>query len=244
MDQLEDFADDRLINGCIYCGGPEETGDHVPSRVLLDEPLPENLPIVAACRDCNNGFSSDEEYLACLIESVVAGTTDPAHIRRPRVAEILKRAPALRARLEAAKTTEDGQTKFHVEPDRVRNVLLKLARGHAAYELSQPCRHEPASLEWWPLSLMTEEERDSFQSVQVLETFGEIGSRQTQRLMVTQIALESENGGRTTLGLIINDWVEVQEGRYCYQAIDEGGSVRVKITIGDYLACEVVWTDN
>src|SRR5438105_2056850 len=35
MDQLKSYADDRLINGCVYCGGPEETRDHVPSRVFL-----------------------------------------------------------------------------------------------------------------------------------------------------------------------------------------------------------------
>ena len=37
MDRLEDFADDRLINGCIYCGGPAETEDHV--QITLDSGL-------------------------------------------------------------------------------------------------------------------------------------------------------------------------------------------------------------
>jgi hypothetical protein len=108
MDQLRSFTDNRLINGCIYCGGPEETRDHVPSCVFLDHPLPENLPIVGACRSCNNGFSLDEEYVACLIESAVAGLTDPEIIRRPGVANILRRTPGLRARIEAAKCIVDG----------------------------------------------------------------------------------------------------------------------------------------
>ena len=143
MNQLKNSADDRLINGCIYCGGPAETRDHVPSLVLLDAPFPENLPVVGACRKCNNDFSRDEEYFACLIEAVIAVSTDPGLIRRASVAKILRRSPALRARIEAAKTTVKGQTQFSVEPDRIRNVLLKLARGHAAYELSQSCRDEP-----------------------------------------------------------------------------------------------------
>src|SRR5688572_19077945 len=112
MDQLKNYADDRLVNGCIYCGGPEETRDHVPSRVLLDPPLPENLPVVAACSFCNSSFSQDEEYFACLIESVISGTTEPDLMRRPGVANILRRAPALRARIEAARSTKDGQTQF------------------------------------------------------------------------------------------------------------------------------------
>src|SRR5689334_904074 len=107
MEQLKNYADDRLINGCIYCGDREETRDHVPSRVFLDAPLPENLPVVGACLACNNGFSRDEEYLACLIESAIVGSTDPDHMRRPGVASILRRAPALRARIEAAKSIKE-----------------------------------------------------------------------------------------------------------------------------------------
>ena len=58
MDQLRDFADSRLLNGCIHCGAPAETRDHVPSRCLLERPYPENLPAVSyhkssAFRHCN-----------------------------------------------------------------------------------------------------------------------------------------------------------------------------------------------
>lgn len=142
MDQLKNYADNRLLNGCIYCCGPEETRDHVPSRVFLDSPFPTNLPVVPACRACNHGFSRDEEYLACLIESAIAASTDPDRIRRPRVADMLRRSPALRSRIEAAKSIEGGQLAFGIEGARVENVVLKLARGHAAYELSSPCRPE------------------------------------------------------------------------------------------------------
>jgi hypothetical protein len=242
MDQLNSYADNRLINGCIYCGGPEETRDHVPSRVFLDPPFPENLPVVWACGDCNGGFSLDEEYVACLIEAVVAGSADPARIRRAGVASILSRSPALRARLDAARTVEDGQTRFGIEPDRVRNVLLKLARGHAAYELSQPCRHEPTTVCWWPLGLMADEERDSFESGHIIQTLGEVGSRALQRVLVTQLVLRAPDGQTATVGLLVSDWVDVQDYRYRYQAIDDGGEVRVKIVIGEYLASEITWS--
>jgi hypothetical protein len=241
MDQLRSFADDRLINGCIYCGGSEETRDHVPSRVFLDVPLPENLPVVGACRPCNNGFSSDEEYLGCLIESVVAGSTDPEHIRRPSVANILRRTPRLRARLEAAKSVSDGQVQFAVEPDRIANVILKLARGHAAFELSQPCRDEPSSIWWRPLALMTKDEFESFDACDLVQTFGEIGSRGLQRLCVMQLTLQAPNGETSTKEVIVNDWVDVQDGRYRYLTIDGGSEITIKIVIGKYLACEVIW---
>ena len=174
MDQLKNLADNRLISGCIYCGGPAETRDHVPSRIFLDAPLPDNLPVVVACWECNNGFSRDEEYLACLIEAVIAGSTDPDRIRRSSIAAIFRRSPALQARIEAAKTTVKGQTQFSVEPDRIRNVLLKLAKGHAAYELSQPCRDEPSHVWWGPIGLLSDQQRDDFNAVHFVNTLGEI----------------------------------------------------------------------
>ena len=241
MDQLQNLSDNRLCNGCVYCGGPEDTRDHVPSRVFLDSPLPNNLPVVWACSSCNNGFSLDEAYVACLIECVLTGTTDPDLIRQPTIAGILRKKPGLRARIEAAKKCTDDQLQFNVEPDRIRNVILKLARGHAAYELSQVCRKEPTSLWWFPLPLMSDAQLDDFDASHVVETLGEIGSRATQRLLVTQITLESVHGEKSLLNLVINDWLDVQEGRYRYLAIDDGSEIKIKIIIAEYLACEVTW---
>lgn len=241
MEQLKNYADDRLIVGCIYCGGQEETREHIPSRVFLDAPFPENLPVVRACRECNNGFSSDEEYLACFVEAVIVGSVDPESIGRPSVANILRRAPALRARIEAAKTCSNGQIQFLPEYARVRNIVTKLARGHAAFELSQPCKDDPISVWWRPLALMNEEQLEEFESYYVIEAYGEIGSRGMQRLLVAQFTFLSESGNPEMAGMVINDWVEVQDGRYRYHAIDYGDSVRIKLVISEYLACEVIW---
>lgn len=73
--------------------------------------------------------------------------------------------------------------------------------------------------------------------------FGEVGSRSLQRLLITQISVESINNDESrTFNLLINDWVEVQEDRYRYLAIDDAGDIRIKIVIAEYLACEVTWT--
>lgn len=241
MKQLEDYADDRLINGCIYCGGHPDTREHVPSKVFLDQPLPSYLPVVGACKDCNNGFSLDEEYLACLIECVLAGSTDPRLVTRTRVAKTLRHSPALQARLEEAKYEERGRTHFAIETDRVKRVLTKLAKGHAAFELSQPCSDDPSMIWYAPLESLTEEKRESYEASQVVQAFGEIGSRGMQRFMVTQFTLQSAAGETSTLNLLINDWVDVQESRYRYHAADYGDELRIKIVISEYLACEVVW---
>jgi hypothetical protein len=245
MEAYEDLADDRLIDGCLYCGGAPNSREHVPSKSLLDDPKPDNLPVVGACRTCNNQFSSDEEYVACLVECVLAGSTDPDRIRRARVAKMLRHSPALRARLEGARTTVGNQTQFSIEVDRVRNVVRKLAQGHAAFELSQICRQEPTLIDWQPLGLLGPEFREQFEAPHIVSRLGEIGSRSTQRLMVIQLALAPTAGGEPgRQGFIVNDWVEVQEDRYRYLAIDDIGGIEIRMVIGEYLACKVCWSDR
>jgi hypothetical protein len=243
MDQVRDLADNRLIRGCIYCGRADDTRDHVPARVFLDPPFPENLPVLPACRVCNNGFSIDEQYLACLIECARAGSTEPDRIQRPRIARLLQEVPALRARIEAAKMTVDGMIAFEGEEDRIRNVVRKLARGHAAFELSLVQRHEPVSLEWWPLSMMSAEQLDAYDAAHVVRLVGEIGSRGTQGLCVTQFIITNKRGEVSALNLVVNDWVTVQDGVYRYLATDDHGGVRVKIVIAEFFAGEIVWSE-
>ena len=241
MDQLRNFADDRLVTGCVYCGAGNDTRDHVPSRILLEPPYPENLPNVQCCEACNHGFSKDEQYLVCLLEAVLAGSTEPDKIRRPSVARALRRSPALRARIEAAKRQVVDQVVFKVEERRIKNVMLKLARGHAAFELSQPCREEPDHFWCGPLAAMSEETRESFDSAHHQQLFGEVGSRGLQRMLVTEVFLRSESGQQSEARWLLNDWVDVQDGYYRYLAIDDVGGVVIRIVIAEYLACEVGW---
>ena len=241
MDQLRDYADSRLLNGCIYCGGPASTREHVPSRCLLERPYPENLPVVGSCARCNQGFSKDEEYFVCLVESALCGSTDPDRIRRPTVAYMLRNSPALRARIESAKSVSDGQIQFAPEGKRLVNVMLKLARGHAAFELSQPCRTEPDHFWCGPLSALPDDEREAFNEAHVQHLFGEVGSRGLQRMLVTQVTVRSVSGEQSVLPLLVNDWVHVQEELYRYLAIEDAGGLVIRIVVAEYLGCEVAW---
>jgi len=81
----------------------------VPSKVLLETPYPTELPTVPSCRSCNESYSLDEEYVACFLECVVAGSVQNAMNSRPKVAKTLDRKPPLARRLELAGTeTADG----------------------------------------------------------------------------------------------------------------------------------------
>ena len=241
MDQFKNYADNRLIQGCIYCGGHADTRDHVPSKCLLEQPYPSNLPVVGCCDSCNQDFSKDEQYLVCLLESVLCGSTDPEKIQRASVARIMRESPALKQRIENSRTEVDGQIAFVPETERVYNVMLKLARGHAAFELSQRCTEEPDHFWCGPLSSLSQENRDVFHSVHFQQLFGEVGSRNMQRLLVAQMTMQSMNGEQQNLGMIINDWIDVQDNRYRYHAIDEAGVSIIRIVIAEYFASEIAW---
>jgi len=128
-----------------------------------------------------------------------------------------------------------------VDSPRVENVLLKLARGHAVFELSTTLRAEPHHFAWKPIASMSQHELEDFDAADVVDLYGEVGSRGMQRLQIVRLDGESPSGTPESFGLIVNDWVEVQEGRYRYLATSFGSGVRIKLIIGDYLACEVIW---
>lgn len=203
MQQLRCYGDDRNKGFCVHCGGPSETVDHVPSKVLLDEPYPENLMAASACRKCNNDFSIDEEYLACLLECVIAGSAVPENLHRIKIARILRGNSSLLARLQRARTDGTEGPVWAAETNRVNRVVLKLARCHAAFELNEPQLHEPSHLGFRPLPLMTEDERESFERDD--DAFGiwpEVGSRAMQRVLVAGT------------DAFVKGWVTVQEGNY------------------------------
>jgi hypothetical protein len=229
MQQLRCYGDDRNKGFCVHCGGPSETVDHVPSKVLLDEPYPENLMATSACRQCNNGLSLDEEYLACLLECVIAGTTAPEMLHRSKIARILRENTSLLARLQRARTDSAEGAVWAAENDRVSRVVLKLARGHAAFELNEPQLHGPSHLGIKPLPLMTEDERAAFEKDdEGLDVWPEVGSRAMQRVLVT--------GANS----FVEGWLAVQEGNYRFRT-DQANGLTVKIVLREYLGCEIVW---
>lgn len=164
MDQIRNYGGERNQGWCVYCGGREETQDHIPSSILLDEPYPANLSVVPACRQCNATLSLDEEYFACLLECVLAGGTEPVRLALLKISRILRNKPELVARLERAKQVIGARTIFNPEPVRVRNVVLKLARGHAAFDLNERQLDAPASIFVEPLAKMSFAERENFVS--------------------------------------------------------------------------------
>lgn len=116
---------------CIYCGRRADTVDHVPPRVLLENPYPPNLRTVPACQPCNSGWSSDEEYVATLLGLVgeaprlkakteEGGKVDRALVGSPRLDDRMIRSMSV-----------DVEARVAISPEiaRVALVLQKIAMG-------------------------------------------------------------------------------------------------------------------
>lgn len=231
MDPRHLYVDERHAAFCVFCGDLPTTREHVVSRILLDDPLPEDLPLVRSCQRCNSGFSRDEEYLACVVDCILSGSTNPVHVQRPKVRSALRHSRGLTARLEAAhSSTTDGRIAWNVESDRIRSIIIKLARAHVAHQYSEPKLHEPSTCAFAPLDCLSSEVRAAFETVPGSNLYPEIGSRAFMSLLVVDDKTYDPGSG----------WNIIQPDRYRY-FVAQPGETLVRLVLSEYLAAEVVW---
>ena len=236
MRQLSDMSDIRNKGICINCGEYLEHGksnrDHVPTKALLDRPYPDNLPVVETCRQCNSGFSRDEEYLSALIASVVSGSTDLDTERFPAAAGILNRSVRLRERIDQSRRVQstlwgESETLWKVESERISRVMLKNARGHVLFELGIPFTSEPSYTGLSPFLRMSAEQIEGFEALPINYIWAEACSRMMQR----------QASGEDM-------WVEVQSDVYRYTVIPTEEGTLVRIVLREYLASEMFWANE
>jgi hypothetical protein len=165
-------------------------------------------------KSCNEGFSSDEEYLVAFLGCVLTGSTDPERQDNPRVQRILKRSSSLRRRIESARaesrTLFDEETRvvWTPERERVERVIVKNARGHAYFEYEERMLDAPAHVWSAPLHLLSPEEQARFEDVQGESAWPEVGSRMMSRVLTGQD--------------LFDGWVIAQDGVYRYAVLQEG----------------------
>lgn len=235
MDQIEEFVDQRQKSWCIHCGGwiaeLDTNRDHVPSKSLLLESYPANLPVVQVCKRCNEDHSLDEQYLMVFLSCVLCGSADPEDQQNPKAKRVLRDQPKLRNRMQRAKTEfvtllGEKQTVWQPERDRVNRIILKNARGHAFYEYGEPMLDEPDHVWSAPLDRLTPEQRAEFENIDSGGVWPEVGSRMLSRVVTGQD--------------LCDGWVIVQEGTYRYGVVQQG-ILLVRSVLFEYLATEVYW---
>lgn len=201
-------------------------GSH-SAKIFLDDPLPVGGFTVEACKQCNQRTSIDEEYLACFIECVISGSTNPDKISRSKIRAALEHSDSLRTRISES----FRDSLWYAEIDRVNKVISKLARGHVAFEYSECALESPSSIVVAPYELLSNEQMQNFKTAGAgnLALWPEIGSRGFLRA-----------AGAHPFQYDPGPWITVQEGRLRYSVGLEPQLI-VRIVISEYLACLVEW---
>lgn len=238
MKRPTDYSDERERVTCTHCGvflDPRDANeDHVPSKCLLDRPLPDDPPSVVVCAPCNSSFARDEEYLFVFLAAVLTGDPDPDPDRFPSAARAVRRSVGLRERIRRAQIHQlsllgETETIWYPELERINRVIVKNARGHALHEFGETVAGPPSRVACCPVSRMTVEQQDTFERTSIGGFAGwpAVGSRSMQRLAGVAPGA--------------NGWIEVQEGVYRYAVLEEPTELVVRSVIREYLATEVAW---
>ena len=245
MDQLTDYSDSRNKGFCIHCGSglrPDESNrDHVPTRGLLNPPYSENLPVVEVCRQCNSGFSSDEEYLIAFLGSVLSGSTRPDPVRFPAASGILAHSPRLGHRIDRSQTIQktlwgDTEVLWSAELDRIERVIVKNARGHVLYEMGEPMLARPSHVSVCPIQAMTAQQVDQFEDVPHGAGWPEVGSRMMRKAFIIHSPEDAQE-------VYFDRWQDVQDDVYRYAVAQASGGILVRMVLREYMAAEVLWDD-
>lgn len=217
-------------NGCIYCGKPATTREHTPSKTFLLEPYPENLPTIPACFECNNGYSEDEKYVSCFLD-VLKSQAYLDYTQQDQTNNRLLKDGTLQKTLQEQIQTKDGKVYFQLDEQRVCRILLKLARGHAGFELDYVNFDDTEIDIWYGFAFdMSEDGIEEFNSIPTYQLYPEVGSR-------GMYLIQNLNTGDVQT---FARWIEVQDGQYRYQvSYNDNGGIVVKIVIFEFLYCEV-----
>lgn len=240
MELLEDFSDERpkmyCIHGGVLLSSRKANRDHVPSRCLLDRPLPDNPPKVTVCAKCNSSFARDEEYVSVLLAAVISGDAVPDPSKFPKAAKSVRRRPKLHARIAKARREQgtlfgEPEVLWAAEAERVERVIVKNARGHLFHELGEASTASPTSVWFFPAIRFSRDQRDAFERVDPGPLLPEVGSRMMSRVVLGLAPLK-------------NGWVEVQPDVYRYAVMQHDDGVSVRTLMRNYLATEVIWESD
>jgi len=229
MYQRPNYGDVRQTQFCSLCGGKTESRDHVPPKFFLDKPYPENLPVIYTCDVCNHGASKDEVYVASVIECIKSESADTKLLQREKIRKAMNYSSKLASKISQARVElSGGRVDFEIEEKRLENIIVKLAKGHVAFELNSPQLDAPSNVFFTPIKNMKTKMLDDYEKPVYLNVSPEIGSRATRHIHFDEF------------GSPYIPWTIVQSGRYRYIAT-VNDSILVRFVISEYLACEVIW---
>lgn len=219
---------------CIYCDGPADTREHVPSKAFLDDVLPEYIPTLPSCSECNNGFSADEMYVACSID-YLKSCVFPEHVPKKKTTERLEKNKQLAERLKKQFCSNEESGIIDLSEDdinRFERIMIKLAIGHAHYQNDYLGPYgNPPKIACCFIFQFDQNSYDVFNSSPKMTIIPEIGSRGSQKIGIIRDDKGNDNA--------YYFWNELQPDHYRYLVYNDKNGTHVRIVINEFFFCSV-----
>ena len=114
---------------CYSCGSIATTRDHIPPKSFFEKPLPDNLITVSACKNCNTGFSRDEEWFRNQILAM-SFSDRGRRLWTTRVRKALSRKPAMKFEMRSnIIKRSDGLSEIKFSQQRTNPIIQKIIQG-------------------------------------------------------------------------------------------------------------------
>ncbi len=201
---------------CYYCGDKALTRDHIPSKVFLDEPFPDNIEQVPCCHKCNASFSKDEEYAAVLIECIKQQSTNLKDLTRKKVLKILDHSPKLLSTVkESINVNLFGELSISENDTRFSHVIMKLSKAHLRNELCIcPIDDSPASVSITSLTNLCDSQVNELFAPRKNTILPEVGSKALESFMLVD-------------GIVYSCWISYQKHTYSYYVAPDASEVMI-----------------
>lgn len=233
---------------CIYCGAISDTREHSPSKVFLSKPYPEDLPVLPACKKCNNGFSSDELYTEIYIDAMKFLSGRTSYMSEKNQERMYLNSAFLDAQNDLKGFYNTG---YITSNEKILHILTKLAICHMIYELTEGYYHikgcciYPSSIKYKLDFEMTKQEKEEYDEILFMsdKKLPSIGSRVYDRIYVLSTNLTAvDRTHNSDISLVMMDWNDIQDNEYRYICwLENNHEIHVKIVIHDFLYAEIIF---
>lgn len=211
---------------CIYCSNIADSREHLPPRVFIDTPNKNEWNIVPACKTCNNGYSEDEQLVACAIEYILAMVYYDGEIQRDKVKNTFKKRPRMLEKIQLLCKIEGGNLVIdNTIIESIKNVFFKIGQGHFMYDCSTFLDDNATiSIAFEPQ--LTQKELDEFNSPIICNCLPEIGSRASSQICLNINANE-----------MVILWNIIDDKNYRYLISNDG---ILRIVVREFLYIEII----
>ena len=230
---------------CIYCGNEATTREHCPPQSFFELPRPADLPTVPACKSCNNGFSSDENYVKhFLYDLFMYYELNDDSFEVPNENE--------RSEVKEAREAVQRFIRNPFFDSKMERIFRKIALGHVCYELSETLfldeeQNMTVQVSYGIRQMFDKKVWDGIGCFEDItnDILPELGSRAYDNIYVVE-SRRIQGGGTKEFKneFRFMKWSSLQEGNYKYIAFLRDDKIIVKMLYRDFFYVEVVFNPN